>query len=198
MEGAKMEHLLGTGRSVDEICAAAGLDGADAEGLAAPQELIQRLRDDERVVDAIQFLAHALPKREAIWWAWSCARHAAGDDPPEAIRDSLEATGLWIREPSDAHRRTAYELAQKADLATAAGCAGAAAFFSGGSMAPADQPAMPPEEFMSAKAISGSVTLAALTEPERAMAQMEEYLDRGLEVAERVHLWQAPGAGGDR
>lgn len=193
-----MGHLLGTGRSVEEICAAAGLDTLDTEGLDAPEGLIERLRAGDQVVEAIQFLAHALPKREAIWWAWSCARHAAGDDPPEAIRASLEATGLWIREPTDEHRRSAYELAQKADLGTAAGCTGAAAFFSGGSMGPPDQPAMPPEEFMSAKAISGAVTLAALGKPENAMKQMEEYLDRGLEVAARVHLWQPPRAGGPR
>ena len=198
MEGPARDPVLGTGRSVEEICAAAGLDDLPTEGLAAPQELIERLRTGERVVEAIQFLAHALPKREAIWWAWSCAREAAGDDPTPAIQASLEATGRWIQEPTDAHRRAAYELAQEAELSTAAGCAGAAAFFSGGSMAPPDQPVMPPEEFMSAKAISGAVSLAALEEPEAGMAQLEAYLDRGLEVAERVHLWQIPESGGAR
>ncbi len=190
-----MEHRLGTGRSLDEICAAAGLDSVDTSALAAPDELIQRLRDGDRIVEAIGFLAHALPKREAIWWAWSCARQAAGDDPPDAVRASLEATGQWIQDPTDANRRTAYEQAQKADMSTAAGCAGAAAFFSGGSMAPPDQPAMPPNEYQAAKAIAGAVLLAAVVDPEEAEDMMARYLDKGLEVAARVHLWKAPGPG---
>ena len=193
-----MEHRLGTGRSLDEICAAAGLDGVDTEGLDAPQDLIQRLRDDEQVVEAINFLAHALPKREAIWWAWSCARIAAGEEPPAAIRASLEATGRWIQEPTDANRRHAYELAQKADMATPAGCAGAAAFFSGGSLGPPDQPELPPDEFQAAKAIAGAVLLAAVKDPLEAKATLQDHLDRGLEVADRVHLWSAPGSGGVR
>lgn len=193
-----MEHWLGTGRSVDEVCAAAGLNSVDTSDLATVQELIPRLKEAEQVVEAIQFMAHALPKREAIWWAWSCARHAAGDEPPEVIQGCLEATGLWIRDPSDANRRNAYEWAQKADIATAAGCAGAAAFFSGGSMGPPDQPEMLPDEYQAAKTIAGAVLLAAVEVPETAQETMLEYLDKGLEVADRVHLWDAPGPGGVR
>lgn len=187
-----MKHRMGTGRSVKEVCEAAGLDAVDTD----PRELIEQLRAADQAVAAIQFLAHALPKREAIWWAWSCARHAVGEDPPEAIRDSLEATGRWIQDPTDGHRRRAYELAQEADLGTPAGCAGAAVFFSGGSMGPPDQPEMLPDEYQAAKAIAGAVMLAALTDPEEAMTKMGEYLDKGLEVAARVHLWQPPTAGG--
>lgn len=193
-----MEHWLGTGRSLDEVCTAAGLESVDTGGLATPDELIARLREGEQVVEAIQFLAHALPKREAIWWAWSCARHSAGDEPPEVIRGCLEATGLWIQDPSDANRRNAYEWAQKADIATAAGCAGAAAFFSGGSMGPPDQPEMLPDEYQAAKTIAGSVLLAAVQDPETAQDTMLDYLARGMEVADRVHLWTPPGAGGAR
>ncbi len=43
---------------------------------------------------------------------------------------------------------------------------------------------------MTAKAVSGSVTLAAVaTEPERALEKFTEFVTLGLEVAERTKLW---------
>lgn len=193
---ASVDMMLATGKSVGAICEAAGLDVHTLPDFETGVQLISALRSGDRAVDAISFLAHALPKREAIWWAWSCARHAAGDQPSEAIQASLDATGRWIAEPTDANRRQAYDLAQKADLATPAGCAGAAAFFSGGSIGPPDQPEMPPGEFMAAKVISGAVLLATTVEPAEADARVEDYLQKGLEVAERVGLWEARGPGG--
>ena len=43
---------------------------------------------------------------------------------------------------------------------------------------------------MTAKAVSGSVTLSAvMTEPERAIEKFNEFVKLGLEVAERTKLW---------
>ena len=38
--------------------------------------------DAHEYTDAVRFLAHALPKREAVWWACLCVRKAAGANPP--------------------------------------------------------------------------------------------------------------------
>jgi hypothetical protein len=192
------DRVLATGSSVGRVWKAAGLDPAGLPEHDSPEELVAALIEAEKPVEAITFLAHALPTREAVWWAWSCARRASGEDPPEEIRASLEATGAWISDPTDARRRAAYELAQKADMATPAGCAGAAVFFSGGSMGPPDQPEMPPGEYMAAKAIAGAVLLAAASDPAEAEVRLETYLRGGMDVAERVHLWQPPGSGGPR
>lgn len=189
--------MLRTGKSVEEICQAVGLD-PEATDLAGPDDLpldfIQALRGGEKLIEAVGFLAHAMPRREAIWWAWSCARDTSGEDAPEVVQTSLEATRRWITEPTDENRRAAYEAAQKADLMTPAGSAGAAAFFSGDTMGPPDQPPMPPGEFMAAKAISGCLILSAGAEPEEMFTRLDEFLDRGLEVAEKVGLWQPPEA----
>ena len=192
-----LEHILRTGKSVGEICEAVGFDpevSALASPELAPLGFVDALREGEKLIEAVGFLAHALPKREAIWWAWSCARDSAGEEASEAVQASLEATGRWIHEPTDENRRAAFDAAQKADVMTAAGSAGAAAFFAGDSLGPPDQPPMPPEEFMAAKAIAGSLLLAASVEPEETFTRLAEFLDRGLEVAERVHLWHPPEA----
>src|SRR5688572_20387384 len=112
--------------------------------------------------DAVTFLAHAMPRREAIWWAWACARRAAGEQPEPTVQAALQATEQWIAQPSEEHRRAAAAAAERADFGTPAGCAGLAAFFSGGSIAPPNLPATLPTEFMCAKAVTGAVSLAAV------------------------------------
>ena len=141
--------------------------------------------------DAVRFIAHALPKREAVWWGWVCARRSAGENPPPKIKAALDATEKWIAQPSDDNRRSAMAAAQKAELGTAAGCAGLAAFFSGGSLAPPDAPLVPPGEFLAAKAVSGAVIFAAVAkEPERAPERFRSFVAQGVEVTNRVKLWE--------
>jgi hypothetical protein len=58
---------------------------------------------------------------------------------------------------------------------------------------------VPPEEFMAARAITGSIVLAAVaTEPERAGEKFREYLEQGMVVAEKTDLWSPPGPAADR
>jgi hypothetical protein len=141
--------------------------------------------------DAVRFIAHALPKREAVWWGWVCARRAAGENPPPKIKAALDATEKWIAQPNEDNRRSAMAAAQKAELGTAAGCAGLAAFFSTGSLAPPDAPVVPPGEFLAAKAVSGAVIFAAVAnEPEKAPEKFRSFVAQGVEVTNRVKLWE--------
>jgi hypothetical protein len=155
-----------------------------------PLDFVALLMENALYPDAVRFVAHALPKREAVWWGWVCARRAAGEDPQPAIKAALEATEIWIAQPNEDNRRKAMAAAQKADLGTAAGCAGLAAFFSGGSLAPPEAPAVPPGEFLAAKAVSGAVIFAAVAkEPERAPEKFKSFVAQGVEVTVRVKLW---------
>ena len=80
--------------------------------------------------------------------------------------------------------------AEAAELKTAAGCAGLAAFFSGGSMAPSNAAPVPPGEYLTAKAVSGAVICAAVAvEPEKAPEKFRTFLDQGLDVVNRIKLW---------
>ncbi len=161
-------------------------------GEPGPRSYLARLLEAELFAEAVRFLAFALPKREGVWWAWVCARKAAGGEPNPPVKAALEATERWIVQPSEEHRRQAMREAQAADFGTAAGCAALAAFLTSGSIAPPDAPVTPPGEFMTAQAVAGAVTLAAVTvDPEHAPDHFREYLQLGLEVAERTKLWDA-------
>lgn len=185
-------------RTTIELLAFAELsDDAQAIVAGAPASPPQRgfvatLLERELFADAVRFLAHALPRREAVWWAWVCARKVAGVEPTPEIKAALDATERWIMQPTEETRRQAMFFAEVAEFGTPAGAAALSAFLSSGSLAPPEAPLVPPGEFMTAKAVAGSVTLAAvLTEPERAEEKFREFVRLGLEVADRTKLWAA-------
>jgi len=185
--------VLNSGKTVAEICQAAELsdealallnDGQDGRGY------VDHLVALGHYADAIRFLAHALPKRPAVWWAWYCARQAHGEDAPAKIQMALEVTKQWIGEPNDKNRREAMHWAREVEFRTPAGCAGLAAFFCGESIGPPERDPVPPGEYMAAKVIAGCISLAAVVkEPEKAHAKFREFVQQGLEVAEKTRLW---------
>lgn len=157
----------------------------------APPAFIAALVEKKLYPDAIRFLAHALPRREAVWWAWVSARRAAGDAPAPKIKDSLDATEKWIAQPDEDNRRAAHAAAQAVGFGTAAGCAGLAAFFAGPSIAPPNAAAVPPGEFLTAKAVAGAVIFAAIaTEPAKAPEKFQASIAQGLDVTNRIKLWE--------
>jgi hypothetical protein len=174
----------------------AGIAGVEEDGqkLLTPdvthRAFLQALVDAALHLDAVRYLAHALPRREGVWWAWVTAKRAAGAEPAPKIRASLDATERWIAQPTDANRRVAFERAQEADIGTAAGCAGLAAFLAGDSLAPPNLQAVPPGEFDASKAIAGSIMLAAVAaEPQKAPEKFQAALQQGLDVVSKINLW---------
>jgi hypothetical protein len=196
---AETLRTLRSGKTVTEVIEASELSD---EALAllkddlAPRQYVELLLEHEHFPDAVRFLAHALPKREAVWWAWVSVRRAAGDEPANEIREVLEATEAWIKDPTDQNRRLAMEKAETADFSTAAGCAGLAAFLSGDSLAPPDMEPVAPGEYMAANAITGSIVLAAvLEEPENATEKFRGFVEQGMVVADKIQLWTPPEVG---
>jgi len=180
-------------RTLAEFCALAEL-GDEARALLTPahrpREFVELLAARGLFPDAVRFLAHALPKREGIWWAWVCAKRAEGETPAPVRKAALDATERWITQPTDENRRAAMRAAEAATFGTAAGCTGLAVFFSGGSLGPPDQALVPPGEFMSAKALTGAVKLAAVsTEPEQAPEKFRGFIAQGLDVVSKLKLW---------
>jgi hypothetical protein len=178
-----------------ELCVLADV-GEEARALLVPddmpREFVSQLVANGLFPDAVRIIAHALPRREAVWWAWVCARKVAGAEPAPPVQAALDATERWIVQPTEENRREALLFGEAAEFGTAAGCAALAAFMSSGSLAPPEVPPVPPGEYLTAKAVSGSVTLAAVaTEPERAKEKFQEFLKLGLEVADRTKMWVA-------
>lgn len=151
---------------------------------------VAKMMEAEQFQDAVRYVAHALPKREGVWWAWVTAKRAAGPEPEPKIKESLDATERWIAQPTDPNRRVAFEKAEKAEISTPAGCSGAAAFFAGESLAPPNLQAVPPGEWDTAKAIAGAVMIAVVSkEPEKAKEKFQAAIQQGLDVITKIKLW---------
>jgi hypothetical protein len=176
-----------------QICAVAELGEQAAallkDGLSA-RDFLSMLMESNHFPDAVRFLAHAMPKREAVWWAWMCARRSGAPDPKGALQGALDATERWIAQPTEENRRAAYAAGDAAEFGTAAGCAGLAAFFTGGSLGPPTAPVVPPGDFLTAKAVSGAVIFAAIcVQPEKAEEKFRSFIEQGLGVINRIKLW---------
>jgi hypothetical protein len=175
-----------------EICEHMEL-GKDAAALLAEQDpttffdlLIARKLYD----DALAFLAYGLPKREAVWWSLECAKKIA-PAPAPPIAAAFEVVDAWLLEPeNDEKRRAAMPAADAATYGTPAGCTALAVFFSGGSIAPADCPGVPPGEWLCARTVASGIQLGTLLVPP---PEKEEtaltFLTRGIEIANEPAPW---------
>ena len=174
----------------DGLCAARALvleDPAVADAAASmpAADFLLWLIDEEHHVEAIRYLASALPAREGVWWACVCARRALGTEPwPEDVA-ALEAAEAWVFKPADdGLRRAAMRAAEATDMQSAASLAAVACFFSGGSVAPEGQPDEPPPVAVCSAMVAGAVLYAgAKGAGERAPERYRMLLDMGLDIA---------------
>jgi hypothetical protein len=183
-----------TAKTAAEVCKHFQL-GDEAKKLMrdglTPAQFLDTLIDKQQFPDAVRFLAHALPKQEAVWWACVCARAVAGSNLPPKIAAALQAAEKWVADPSEGNRRAAMPAAEAAEFKTPAGCAAVAAFWSGGSLAPPNVPVVPPGEYLTAHGVAGSVMLAAVqSEPEKAPEKNRKFLAQGIEVAKGTLRWK--------
>jgi hypothetical protein len=183
-------------KTAAEVCQRFPL-GEDAKKLLrdgmTPPQFLAVLTEKQLAVDAVRFLAHALPKREAVWWACLCTRTAVGPSPEPAAAAAVQAAEKWVADPSEDNRRAAGTAAEAATVGHPAGCAAMAAFWSGGSLAPPKLPVVPPGENLTGQGVAGAVLLAAVrTEPEKAADKHRRFLALGVEVANGANRWKEP------
>jgi hypothetical protein len=158
-----------------------------------PGQYLAALMELHLYADAIRFLAYALPKREAVWWACGGIRTILGPTCPPAAAAALQAAEKWVADPCDENRRAAMTAAESVGLADPAGCVAAACFWSGGSLAPPDLPPVEPAAHLTAHVVAASLLLAAVrTEPGRAAEKQHQFLKLGLDVAAGVKRWKEP------
>jgi hypothetical protein len=135
-------------------------------------------------VDACKLAAHALPGREAVWWACMCARHTAPAEPAAAAQALLTAAELWVRKPTDENRRAAFALALESGFQSPEAWAAVAAFWNGDSMSPLGQPVVPPPPDAPGRAVAGAVALASVRDhPERHGHRLARFLDSARDIA---------------
>ncbi|HTZ72062.1 MAG TPA: hypothetical protein VMB71_15510 [Acetobacteraceae bacterium] len=154
------------------------------KGCADVPAAIETLRSAEMLVEATRLAAFALPRREAVWWACMCARAVPNGDASEDDMKALAAAEEWVRKQTDEVRRTAFAHAQTAGFATPEAWAGVAAFWSGDSLSPLGQPAVPPGAALAGTATAGAVALASVrSKPERRLGRLARFLDSAADIA---------------
>jgi hypothetical protein len=159
---------------------AASLVAQCADNVAA----LEALEAANLLTEATRLTAHALPRREAVWWACMCARHTSPNPMPPADQRALEDAESWVFKGEDALRRRAFEHAQESNFATPEAWAGVAAFWSGDSMAPLGQAPVPPAAHLAGTAVAGSVLLAAVRDPpDRRTARLGRFLASARDIA---------------
>ena len=133
--------------------------------------------------DAVRIVAHVLTPRNAVWWAIQCARQNPIPEPEPELEVALRAAEKWVTEMSEEARYAARPAAENAGFDTAAGCAAMAAFTSGPSLAPADQPPIPPDPTLPAQLVTGSIIVSSLLpNPTQAPARYRKFIDQGIQL----------------
>ena len=166
----------------------------------APRAFLQALLAGKKYASAIEFLAYALPAREAVWWGCLCLKHRA--EPPLSPREieALRAAARWVLDPSDENRKAARTHGEAAGLEAPAGNLAMASAWTGGSLAPPAPPnpnpkvppipPVPPGPFLPARAVTGALLLAsAMAEPMRVAESQRQFVEIGVAVAEGRFPW---------
>lgn len=174
-------------RTAGEICARytpepetlALLAGADS-----PRSFLESLVSADQPAEARRFLAHALPRREAIFWAAEAVASVQAGRIPAPQLAALEAVRQWLAEPGDQHRRACWTASETSGLDTAAGLVALAVYFSEGSLSPEGLPPVAPAPHLAADTAANAMTLATLApQPEQAPEREKAILAIGLEIA---------------
>ena len=125
---------------------------------SAPLDYARALLASPRPTDAIVFIAHLLPRREAVWWAIQCVRAMLGGNADDG---ALRAADAWVRAPEEDGRNAALAIANAVVQRAPTTWLAFAAAWSGGSMTPPVQKPMAAPPSACAKAAHTAVILAA-------------------------------------
>ena len=141
------------------------------------------LLDAALLDDAVKLFAHALPKREAVWWACLAARSLPETTATPELEAAIDAAEAWVYKPSEENRRAALDKATASGLKQPASWAAMAAAWSGGSLAPPNAPVVPPAEHLTGLAVVGVVLLAAVAnEPAKRPEKLKAFLAQAIDI----------------
>src|SRR5712671_2512626 len=148
-------------------------------------DALARLEQAGHLIEATRLVAHALPAREAVWWACACSRHTSPSGANPATETTIrQAAEEWVRRQTDEHRRAAMKAAETAGFGSPEAWAAVAAFWSGDSMAPPEAPKVPPQPHFPGLAVAGAVALAAARgQATRRDARLKRFLVSAKDIA---------------
>lgn len=156
---------------------------------AKPRAFLDLLIEKSFHDDAVMLMAHAMPKREAIWWACQCVRLSAKLSP--AAAEIIASAELYVAKPGDDVRRKTFALAEAANFDPPAGFVGMAVFFSSGSLSLPNLPPVPPKEHLAAGMVGNAVKVAAVSQGAAKLAEFRsQFLTLGFEVSAGRNRWK--------
>jgi hypothetical protein len=157
---------------------------APLRGCTDVESALERLEAAGFAVEAVRVLAHALPKRESVWWACMCAASTAPGDLTEADQLAQLHAEQWVRRQTDELRRAAMECAESSGCRTPEAWTGIAAFWSGASIAPIGERPIAPLPQQTGSAVAAAVALAAVRgDAKRYPERLQRFLGSGRDIA---------------
>jgi hypothetical protein len=149
-----------------------------------PIEFLKDLTSKAKLDEAVTFCAYLLPRREAVWWACSCARASLGEIPQDRGA-CLLAAEAWVYNPDDERRKAALELGTKSDSNDPLTWLALAAGWSGGVLVTFPGLPVPVPTYMTARAARIAVLLSvAKTGKHQRAARLQACVAEGMKLAE--------------
>lgn len=184
-----------------ELCHDAGirLSAEGQELLRAPlttRQFFDLLMEHGCYADARRVLAHALPKRRALWWACACARDGYPPVPPPAVAEVLDLVYRYAEGGDESSRRRAGAFGMQFGPNDLTNCLALAAFFSGDNISRPDLPVVSPAPFITGRFVEVVVYLAAVgKDPACYRDHLRRYLEHGFRIALGPDPWADAGSG---
>jgi len=149
-----------------------------------PEGYLDRLIAQELFPDGLRFVAGWLPKPDAVRWACHCVQRVLGEQLTDGEKRAFDAALCWASEPTEEYRRAAEAAAEKNQFNGPASWLALGAFWSGGSLAPAELPEAPAPEGLTSQALAAALVLAAArVDPRRINDGCRDFLQQGRELA---------------
>lgn len=162
------------------------LDDAPSTGVA-----LERFVANGHLAEARRLLAHALDKREAVWWGYLSAREAIRHrEVGPAHLEALEAARAWVNEPTDANRVRCKQMIAACGTTSMAGILCFAVWLSGGSISPTPLRRVEPRPHLCGKLCGVVVYLASVHfDAGRFKTYLRHFLGMGTGIARGECPW---------
>jgi len=148
----------------------------------APLDHARALLASPAPSEAIVFLAHMLPRREAVWWAIQCVRTVLGSSSED---DAFRGAEAWVREPEEDNRRAALAAFGAGDRRAPTSWLAFAAGWSGGSVTAPDKEPLAAPPSACAMGVNTAVILSATAaDPLRVVQRIKACAEAGIRFAD--------------
>jgi hypothetical protein len=158
-----------------------------SEGMGS-REFLEALVTNQHYLTGVDFIAHALPAREAVWWGCLCLQYVCGDNLStldKLDKAACKAAVRWVLQPTEENRAATKGPAESAGPGSSAGALAAAANQTGDNPPSSKTSLESPQSFAPAKAVIGAIKLAtSKVDPIKITDTQRLFVELGIGVAE--------------